>query len=158
MSGNVVNQSPFLRTTRNFPEDPQALSVEINKSYLDIAGFVNDRTIGLFPTNRPANTGNSYFISNNQKQQSLRQIYTFSDANLTQSHGLNLTGIVYFSAIYGTFFDGTYWQTLPYVDTSAANNQISIKVSSTQIIVTKGAGAPPSCSNGIIVLEWVSNP
>ena len=64
MSQNVSNQVAFLRTTRNFPlDDPQQLSVEINRSYVDIANAVNTRTIGIFPTNMAAQGGESWFLT-----------------------------------------------------------------------------------------------
>ena len=67
---NITNQVPNLRTSRHFPSDnPDQLSIELEKAYIDIANAVNNRTIGLYPSNRPSGTGNSYYISKNQKQQ-----------------------------------------------------------------------------------------
>ena len=54
MSSNLINQVAYLRTSREFPEELHQLTVEINKTYVDIANAVNARVIGLFPTNRPA--------------------------------------------------------------------------------------------------------
>ncbi len=159
MATNVVNQVPYLRTSRNFPEELQPLVVEINKSYLDIAGFVNDRIIGIFPGVKPAITGERWFLTKGQNNQTQRQVFMFSDSNLTQNHNIqNFDVIPYFTRIWGTFFDGTNWNTLPYVDVVAADNQINIQVNSTQIVVTKGAGAPPAISKGIVILEWMSQP
>ena len=50
MTTNVVNQMPYLQTSRNFPLEAQPLAVEVNKSYVDIANSVNNRMIGLYPT------------------------------------------------------------------------------------------------------------
>jgi len=160
MSSNIVNSVAFLRTSRDFPTDNlQALGVELSKSYIDIANVLNARTIGLFPTTNPAINGEAWYLSgSNQKQQAQRQAFLFSDSSLTITHNINFVNVSYFTRIWGTFFDGTYWNTLPFTDIAAANNQINIKVSSTQIIVTKGAGAPPAISSGVIVLEWISNP
>lgn len=155
---SIINQVAYLRTTRKFPEDNMnTLSIELDKSYLDIANAVNNRTIGLFPVNRPAIGGESWFVNKNQKQQNLRQVYPFSDTNLIITHGIQFSSLTNFVRIWGTFFDGTYWQCLPYVDVVAANNQINVKIISTQIIVTKGAGTPPACNAGLIVVEWLSN-
>ena len=156
----TFQQSPYLRQQRNFPTDSmQALGVELDKSYIDIAQQVNDRTIGIFPLNFKAVTGNKYFISgSNTAQQSLRQIYSFSDSNLTFNHGINFNSITNFISVYGEFYDGTYWQNLPYVDVVNVTNQINVKISSTQVIITKGGGSPPSISNGLLVLEWLSKP
>ena len=160
MSSNVVNQVPFLRTSRDFPSDtPQALGLELNKAYIDIATAVNARTIGLFPTTNAGINGESWFLAGaNQKQQGQRQAFLFSDSNLTITHNINFTNVSYFTRIWGTFFDGTYWNTLPYVDLTNVNNQINVQVSATQIIITKGAGSPPTISKGVVILEWISNP
>ncbi len=86
---NIVNQSPYLRTTRDFPEDSHQLSVELERAYIDIAARVNDRTIGIYTTNRPAVTGSSYYLSGQIRQQELRQVYTFtSTASIT--HCINI--------------------------------------------------------------------
>jgi hypothetical protein len=155
MSGPVINQVPYLRTTRNFPEESQPLSVELNRSYVDIASKINERTIGLFPTNRPAITGEKWFYNANQQQQSIRQIYTFTSAG-NIPHGINLSQIAAFTRIYGTFTNGTNWYPLPYVDVISATNQVNIIVDPTNIVITAGAGAPPAITNGFVVLEWLS--
>lgn len=153
-STNVPNQTSFLRTSWEFPEDPKELSVQLNRSYLDIANSVNSRTIGVFPVNRPATTGNEYFTSGNRKQQSFRRLYQFT-TTLTFPHGINFVTFGGFVDIYGTFVSGGVWYPLPYVDTAAIANQVSIKVNSTNIVITAGAIVPTS---GFVVLEWLSQP
>lgn len=154
---NIANQIPYLRTSRNFPLEAQPLAVEVNRSYVDIASAVNQRTIGLFSTNTASITGESWFYQNNQKQQAFRQIYTFTGAG-NIAHGLNLNNIASFSRIFGVFTNGTNWYPLPYVDVVAANNQVNVFVTPTNIVITAGGGAPPAITNGIVVLEWISNP
>lgn len=158
---NPINNTNFLRTSRNFPKEINQLTVEIDKSYVDIANVVNNRTIGTFPISKPAITGESWFIndSNGQsigKQQTLRQVYQFTAAG-NISHGINFSNIVGFTAIYGTFTDGSSWYPLPYVDTTNVGNQVSVSVSSTNIVITAGGTSPPSITSGLIVLEWLSN-
>jgi hypothetical protein len=159
MASNVVNQVAFLRTSREFPEELHQLTVEINKAYVDTALAVNNRTISLFNINRPAINGESWFIMNNQRQQGSRQVYTFGSivAATNIPHGLT-TGPLFFTRIYGTFTDGTNWYPLPYVDVTAADNQVNIVVNPTNIVVTPGAGTPPTISSGMVVLEWISQP
>lgn len=157
MTSNIPTQSPFLRTTRTFPEESQPLSVEINKAYVDIANAMNSRTVGIYPTNRPIVNGESFFVTSS-RQQVLQQVYTFSDSSLTISHGINFASVSYFKPIQGAFFDGTSWQDLPYVDVTAANNQINVRITSTQIIITKGGGSPPAIVKGILIVQWLSNP
>lgn len=155
MSTNIQNTSPYLRTTRNFPTESQPLSVEISKAYLDIASSVNSRSIGIF-ANSPTITGNNWFTSGaSSKQQTLRKIFTFTAAG-NIAHGINVATTGGFVSIYGTFTDGSVWYPLPYVDAAAANNQIALKVTSTNIVITAGGGSPPSITKGFVVLEWLS--
>jgi hypothetical protein len=160
MNNNVINQTPYLPTSRNFPEELEQLTVEVNKSYVDIANAVNMRTIGLYPGGRPALTGNSFFLNGNQRQQTLRQVYTFTSAGSINT-GIRDDFTPGFVAIYGTFTDGTNWYPLPYVDVIAANNQINVIIEpgspSWNIVITAGSGAPPTISSGYVVLEWLSN-
>jgi len=154
MTANVVNQVAYLPTSRNFPEEIKQLTVEATKSYIDTANAVNVRTIGIFPINRPAVTGESWFITS-QRQQTLRQVYTFTSAG-SIPHGINFATIAGFTAIYGTIYTGTNWIPLPYVDVVNATNQISVIVNSSNIVISAGATAP-TISSGFVVLEWLSN-
>lgn len=155
MSTNITNQTPYLRTSRNFPQEAQPLAVEVNRSYVDIANAVNQRVIGLFPTNVSAVTGESWFINNNQRQQTLRRVYLFTGAG-NIPHGINLSTIAAITRIYGTFTDGTNWLPLPWVDVVSATNQINVYVDPTNIVITAGAGAVPTILRGQVILEWLS--
>lgn len=158
MSSNIINQKPYLRTSRDFPEDdPRQLSVELSKAYIDIANIVNARTIGLFPVNRPAVTGESWFIRKNQRQQSLRQVYTFTSTAAPIPHGLQFVEIDYFLHCFGSFTDGTNWYGLNFSSNVAIAGQVTFYVSPTNIVFLVGAGAP-ALTKGEIVLQWLSNP
>lgn len=154
MSTNVVNQVPYLRTAREFPEEIKELAFQINKSYVDIANAVNNRTIGLFPTNRPAITGESWFLTN-IRQQTLRQVYTFTSYT-NFNHNIDFSNVSTFTKITGIVFDGSIYYPIPYLNPSALNTSIGIRVNSTQVefLVAGGAPAPQS---GFILLEWLSN-
>ena len=154
MSSNVSNQVPYLRTTRNFPEDPQALRVEINRSYVDIAQKVNERVIGLFTPNKPTITGESWFLDTGRRQQSLRQIYHIT-SNASFNHGLNFQNISFFTVIRGIGFDGTNYYPIPYVSPVAVADGFGIFVTPTQVMLTTGGGSP-ALTKGIIILEWLS--
>src|SRR6188768_2798974 len=104
MSANVVNQVAFLRTSREFPEEPVQLVTEINKSYIDVANAVNNRTISIYPANRPAITGNNFFIKN-QRRQSLRQIYYITSVAAPLAHGIRFFPNIIFTMMYGQFSD-----------------------------------------------------
>jgi hypothetical protein len=154
---SVINQVPYLRTTREFPAELKQLSIEANKAYLDTANVVNNRTIGLYPTTRPAITGNRYYLSANKSQQTFRQVYTFTSAG-SIAHGITIANIAGFVFISGSFTDGTVFYPLPYIDVVAANNQINVTITATDIVITAGAGAPPNIVSGVIVIEWLSQP
>lgn len=154
MSSNVVNQVPYLRTSREFPDESTELADEVNKSYIDIANAVNSRTIGIFPTTRPAITGESWFITNNQKQQSLRQVYTFTTTG-NVAHGIPISSISQISKSYGSFTDATNYYGAIYASNVAIAGQISYYITATNIVILSGAGAP-TISSGIIVIEWLS--
>lgn len=154
MSTNVPRQTPFLRAQRHFPQDSQALAVELDKSYIDIANAVNTRTIGVYPKNFSVVTGNSWYLTgSNQRQQTLRQVYTFTSAG-SIPHNINTQSISGFTFISGSFTDGTNFYPLPYVAIVAAN-QVQVVITPTNIVITAGGGAP-TIASGVIVLEWLS--
>lgn len=153
----VINQVPYLRTSRNFPDDDlKQLAIEDNKSYIEIANAVNNRTISLFPTMIPAINGESWFLQGNKRQQGLRQVYTFTTtANIP--HGIRVTNPNQFVRCFGSFTDGTNTYGLVYGSPTAVAGQIFFYVSSTNIIFSVGAGAP-AVTNGTVILEWLSQP
>lgn len=154
---NLSNNAPYLRLQRLFPQsDLQSLTVEIDKAYIDIAQRVNDRMIGLFAVNVPSVTGERWFLQgSNARQQSLRQVYPITGAG-SYPHGINFTSITAIVKIYGTIFDGTNYYPLPYVDVTNVTNQVSVQITPTNIVVTAGAGSPPSIVSGYVILEWLS--
>jgi hypothetical protein len=156
MSTNVVNQVAYLRTTRDFQEELGQLSVEMNRAYVDIASAVNNRTIAIFPTNKPAVTGESWYFDKNQRQQGLRQIYVFT-STASIAHGINLSRIDRFVRCWGEFTDGTNWYGLIHASSVAIPGQISFYLTPTNITFVTEAGAP-TLKSGSIVLEWLSVP
>lgn len=149
-----MNQVPFLRTSREFPSDIQALTVEINRSYLDIAQAVNTRTIGIYASGSPSVIGDRWYLDN-VAYQGLRQVYPITGGG-NIPHGINTEQITIFTHIYGAFTDGTSFYPLPYVASPANNDQISLYVDPTNIVITLGGGSPPTISSGYIILEWIA--
>lgn len=122
--------------------------------YTEVAGGINTRTVGVYPVNAPIMNGESWYMhGSSQKQEGLRQVYMFTAAG-NIAHNINLANIAGFTRIYGTFTDGTNWYPLPYVDPTAAN-QVGVKVTGTNIVITAG-GSAPSITNGVAVLEWLA--
>ena len=153
---NVVNQVAYLRTSREYSEDLNKLTVEINKSYLDIANAVNNRIIGIFPTNRPAITGESFYLQNNLKQQTIRQVYVFTSTT-SINHQINVLDPYQFTKCSGTYTNGVNSFGLIFGTSIAIAGQIGFYITATQIVFVVGAGAP-ALSSGRIILEWLSQP
>ena len=169
MSSNVVNQIPYLRTSRSFPEEISELTVQINKTYVDIATAVNFRTIGIFPTNRPAITGESWYLTS-RRQQTLRQIYPFGaiapGTELDIPHGLDLDNVVIFTRISATVITNVPdYRPIPYIDPAVLTTGMTILVGPGTVVpfvgvpcirIILGATAP-AVTSGVAVLEWLSN-
>jgi hypothetical protein len=156
MTTNIFNKAPYLRTTRHFPAEIQALQVELDRSNIDIANAVNDRVIGIFAKGQIAITGESWYVNGSTKQQTLRKIFTFA-APGAAPHNIDLQQISGITRLYGTCTDGSTWYPLPYVDTVSANNQISLTLTSSNVVITAGSSAP-TITNAIVVVEYLSNP
>lgn len=152
----IVNQAAFIKTSRLFPEEAHDLSLELNKAYIDIARTINDRTIGIFPITSQAITGEGWFVSNNARQQTLRQVFTFTT---TASINHNIKNVVanQFTRCFGSYTDGTNNYGLFWATSVAIPGQITFYVTATQIVFVVGAGAP-ALTSGRIILEWLSQP
>jgi hypothetical protein len=156
MSANIVNQVAFLPLARNFPAEIKQFTVEVNKSYVEIAGAVNARTIGVFSTVSPAIDGEEWFINANSRQQGLRQVYTFTTLAAINHNIRNITPSQ-FTRCWGQYNDGANAYGLIWGSNTAIAGQISFYVTTTQIIFPTPAGAP-SVTSGLVVLEWISQP
>lgn len=153
-----LSQVPYLRTSRDFPSEIETLTIELSKSYIDIANAVNARIIGMFPTNKPSITGETWLFDRNKKQQGLRQVFTFSTlANIP--HNINFEDVSRFTRCYGEYTDGINWYGLISGSSTSIIGQISFYLTPTDIIFLSGAGAIPVTADfmGILVLEWLSN-
>lgn len=155
----TVQQSPFLRQQRNFPSDnTQALTVELDRSYIDIATKMNARTIGTFAIGNQIVTGEGWFLSgSNQRQQTLRQLYIGSGAG-SFPHGISFSTLTAFTRMYGTVNDSVtgFWYPMPYADSTATVNNISLYVTQTNIVISTGAGSAITLGTWYVVLEWLS--
>ena len=150
---NIVNSVPNLRTSRDFPREVEQLAIEVNKCYIEIAQAINVRTIGLYPMNRAAITGNAYFFTT-RPNQTLRQLYTFKTTTAI-NHNIPNINPSQFVQCFGSFTDGINGYGLFFASSVAIAGQITFYLTSTQIVFVLGAGAP-TLTSGLIVLEWIS--
>ncbi len=156
---------PYIITSRQFPtSDPKQLETELTKSYEDISYGVNARTIGMFNKFQIV-TGDQYYADNTspmnpiQFRQGYRQLFAFTTiaagATLTITHGI--TGITELVHCYGNCVTVTPdFRPIPYSSVTAVNQQIELRVTATQIIISNGAGAP-NITSGTIILEYLLN-
>jgi hypothetical protein len=149
------NRVPYLRTSRKFPTEIKQLTLEIDRSYIDIANAVNNRTIGIFPSNESGVTGESWYIYNNQKQQTLRQVYVFT-STASINHNITVTTISQFVRCWGSYTDGTNSYGLFWATNVAIAGQITFYITPTQIVFSPDAAAP-ALTSGVVVLEYLSN-
>jgi hypothetical protein len=156
MASNVTNQIAFLRTSRNYSDDLDKLIPELSKTYIDVANAVNSRTIGLFSVNVPSITGESWFINQNQRQQSLRQVYTFTTfAPIT--HNIPPMNIERFVRGFGSYTDVLgNWYGLIFATNVPITGEVLFYITPTQIIFLSGGAPVPT--KGSVVLEWLSQP
>lgn len=153
MSSNFFNATPYLKTTQDFPRDNRDLSTILTKTYIETAQAINTRTIGHFPTNKPAITGERYFFSS-QPNQVIRRVYEF-DAAGNIAHGIPDGDILQFVKGYGSYTDGTNWYGVLFGTSVSIAGLCSFYITDTNIVVDLGAGAP-AISSGTIVIEWLS--
>lgn len=154
-----IIKAPYLREQRNFPQDDlKRLSKECDLAFVDIASKVNQRVIGVYATNFQSITGESWYLTGNEgRQQTIRQVFQITGTG-NIAHGLNISSFSGITRVYGTFTDGTNWYPLPYVDVVAANNQVNVYVTPTNIVIMGGAGGgQPTVSSGWVTLELLSN-
>ncbi len=156
MSIDVINQVPYLQTSREFPEQIEQLCVQTNKAYVETANAVNNRTISLFPTTRPAINGESWFLIRNQRQEGLRQVYTFTTLPANIPHNIKNVIPGQFLRGFGSYTDGTNTYGLIFGSTIAIPGQISFYITSTNIVFVPDAAAPVPTS-GRVTIEWLSS-
>jgi hypothetical protein len=156
----IINQTPYLKTSRKFPYDnPKDLSLELNVSYIDIANAVNRRIIGLFSENFSAVTGENWYFTalKSQGLQGLRKVFTFT-STASINHGIDLKDVDRFVRCWGTYTDGTNWYGITFGSSIATTTPglITFYISPTQIVFLSGAGVA-ALTSGTIVLEWLSH-
>lgn len=106
-------------------------------------------------------TGQSWFTAGNnqEKRSTFRKVFNRGSlsAGSTDTFAHGLANITAFTRLYGTCVTDTPdFRPIPYVNTSALNQQISLRATDVNIIVTAGSGGPDITSY-IIVVEALKN-
>lgn len=150
----IINTSPYMDNQRKFPTDAELLSREVDRAYVESAQAINERTIGLYPRNRPAVTGNSWYFTS-QRKQSLRQLYQI-DSFSNKPHMIDYATVEYFAGCFGSYTDGTNWYGMQFMTNNTIASQVTFYLDDTNIIFNVD-GSEPAITKGIIVLEWIIN-
>lgn len=157
MTANITNSSSglFLPTYVNFSDDQKQFLIQLTNLYQQMAQVINAKEIGNFE-NFESPTGAYFFPSSSttSKRQEFRKCFTFTNSTLTFNHGIsNLTTP---TRIQGTAnLAAGVFIPIPYTNI-VAPSQIQVDVTTTQVIITRGATAP-AIVIGLIVLEYLKN-
>lgn len=154
MSSNIANRLPFVRLTRHFPEELPLLVREVTKAWEDMATAMNNRTISVFPTAKPALSGENWFLTGARAFESKRQVFTFTSLSAI-NHGIDFDSVEYFTRCYGEYTDGTNWYGIISGTSSTVSGQLLFFVTPTAITFVQD-GTQPALTKGIITLEWIS--
>jgi hypothetical protein len=147
--------SPFLPTFRNLDVNEEQLKIVLSQFITNTSYAVNIKQNGQYETIELLSSQQfTDTTSAQKKRQGFRKIFYINPSTLTFNH--NITGVQLFTNIYGVVAVSGGWYPLPLVDTVNVTNQISIQVTSTQVIITSGATAPV-ITGGLVVLEYVKN-
>lgn len=145
--------STFLPFVQEFPiEDPKQLERQLVSTHVDISNAVNSRIVSSFTTSVIIPNGEKWLLNYTKSKEGYRTVLEFNDSSLTIPH--KITRINFVTRLYGCFFNGTTYYSLPYVSSAAVSDQISISVNSTNLVITKGATAP-AIQAGLCVIEYL---
>lgn len=152
------SKTAFLNTAETYPKDQEQLLIKLTSLHTDIANAVNVREISIYQQDQPVLTGQQFSVtgSNQAKKQTYRKTFYFgaiaAGATSTFAHGI--TGITQLTHAYGTCITAADFRPIPYASTVALNQQISLRVTATDIEIINGA-ACPNITSGIVVLEYL---
>lgn len=146
----LSNQLPI---SIDFPTDQTEFLNMLSLIYKRIAASVNSKEGAFYLLQELANFQQFFTSGNPQKNRSgYRRVFELNPGSLTFNHGISgISQITNYWAIANTATD---FRKVPYTDVVNVTNQISMRVTTTQVIIVNGATAP-AITGGIIVLEYV---
>lgn len=103
----IINSSPYIIQSREFPFDEKILPSILSKMYFEVAYAVNSRTIGIYDQFQ-VTTGNRWLNTGDPQNrlQSFRQVYILAalpnTATATIATGITIDTNTQFVNIYGT--------------------------------------------------------
>lgn len=144
----------FLPETIDLPEQQKDLPPFLKTRLEEIIRLLNRKDTGTYDLSELQNNQQFYGANPQVKRFVFRKVFQFTGALLTFPH--NITGAAMYTRIYGTVQTAADSRPLPYVDTVAVTNQVSVLVTGANIVITNGATAPAIVS-GLVVVEYLKN-
>ena len=157
-------QSPYVSTSRTFPQDPEMLQPVLTKRDIEFAQAINLRTNGIYDKFQIV-TGEQWFsidtTTSLRKRQSLRQVYEFTltGASTSFPHNIAINSTTDFTHIYGVLQNAPvgsagFYRPLPWVDVGGGGaNAIELDVTPTDIVITTSAFWTGSLA--YVILEYI---
>ena len=153
-SSNIPLQSNQVPISLDIPspDHPEFLSI-LSLSFKKIIDSLNTKEGAYYLLQELANF-NQFFIDGNPQRyrNGYRRVFKLDPAALTFNH--NITGIVQVTNYWAIANTATDFRKVPFTSTTLITDQISMTVTTTQVIITNGATAP-AITGGIIVLEYL---
>lgn len=158
------SESPFLPVYFDYPRSGNELAERFPKVYTDISYRLNTKEIGIYPLQETV-TGQQFFTSGDP--QNFRGVFRLvieigaiaAGATSSAAHGITGFSTLTFTHIYGTVItDGATFNKLPipYVSTTAVNEQVQVDADDTDYRIINGAGAD-NITSGILILEYLKS-
>ena len=153
----TTSRGNFLPEDFVIPKDKVEFDIFLKSTLTSFSKLLNRKDTGTYDL--VEQQINQQFFSTNPrvKRQVLRKAYNIgaiaSGVTSTTAHGI--TGFTAFTRIYGTAVTATpTYIPLPYASVTALNQQVSLTVTATNIVIVNGAAAA-NITSAIVVLEYV---
>ncbi len=155
-SSDIPMQSNQLPLSIDYPapDSPDFLDT-LSLSYKRTVDSMNTKEGGLYFLQEQATFKRLFIQTDPQNFRNIyRSVFVLNPAALTFNH--NIVGIVQVFSYWAIANTAGDFRVVPYVDTVLVTNQISMRVTTTQVIITNGATAP-AITGGLVVLEYTKN-
>lgn len=150
----VTSFGNYLAESYEIPDKEVEFNTFLKSYFEDSAKLLNRKDTGTYDFVE-IQSNQQFFGANAQtKRYAFRKVFQFTGALLTFPH--NITGATTYTRIYGVVQTAADSRPLPYVDTVAVTNQVSVLVTGANIVITNGATAPAIVS-GLVVVEYLKN-
>ncbi len=153
-SSNIPLQSNQVSISLDIPpiDHPEFNSI-LSLTFKKVIDSLNTKEGAYYLLQELANF-NQFFVAGNplRYRNGYRRVFQLDPASLTFNH--NITGIVQVTNYWAIANTATDFRKVPFTSTTLITDQISMTVTTTQVIITNGATAPP-ITGGIVVLEYL---